>query len=85
MVGRLRSVRFFVAVGALLLGATAAEAQYRAAVQSTVTDSSGAAVPGASVVVTSLETGVARDTVSNETGFYRLSGLLRASIGSWCR
>src|SRR5438045_6874168 len=68
MVWGVRYFRLLVTAGALLLAATAAEAQYRAAVQGTVLDASGAAIPGASVVLTSLETGLARDTVSSETG-----------------
>lgn len=52
-----------------------AHAQFRAAIQGTVTDSTGAAIPGVSVVVTSNETGAVSETVTNETGFYRVSGL----------
>ena len=38
-------------------------------------DQSGGAIPGATVVVLNQETGVSNDTVTNETGFYRVSGL----------
>src|SRR5262249_2267425 len=39
----------------------------------TVTDASGAAVPGAKVTVTQLETNESRETVTNEGGGYTLS------------
>lgn len=52
-----------------------AAAQFRAAIQGTVADTSGAAIPGVSVVVTNQETGVQSETVTNETGLYRVSGL----------
>ena len=52
-----------------------AEAQFRAAIQGTVTDSTGAAVPGATVVVTNQETGLSAETITSDAGFYRVSGL----------
>jgi hypothetical protein len=61
-----------MAVGA---GAAEAEAQFRAAIQGTVADASGAAVPGVSVVAVNTATGVPTETVSGDAGFYRLSGL----------
>lgn len=54
---------------------TIARAQFRAGIQGTVTDPSGATVPGASIVVVNQETGVSTETVSGENGFYRVSGL----------
>jgi hypothetical protein len=50
-------------------------AQHGATVQGTVTDSTGAVVPGASVTVTSLETGQVSNTTDSDTGYYRVSGL----------
>src|SRR5690554_1325912 len=41
-----------------------------------VRDTSGAAVPGSTVTVTSAETGLERTTVSNETGAYTFNNLL---------
>jgi hypothetical protein len=41
-----------------------------------VSDSSGARIPGASVVVTNTATGVARDTLSNELGLYVFEALV---------
>src|SRR5262245_13829950 len=49
-----------------------------------VTDSSGARVPGASIVVTNIATGVARDTVSNELGLYVFEALAPGSYEVRC-
>ncbi len=43
--------------------------------QGTVTDSTGAVVPGATVHVQAVQTGVARDTTTNSDGFYSASNL----------
>ena len=40
-----------------------------------VTDSSGAAVPGATVTATEMQTNISRSTVSNEAGYYIFSSL----------
>jgi len=45
--------------------------QTSAGVKGVVTDSSGAVVPGAEVIVTNLDTGTRRETVSSETGEYQ--------------
>src|SRR5256886_1855864 len=50
-------------------------AQVTATVSGRVEDSSGAAVPGASVTVTSVETGAGRTATTNETGTYRVLSL----------
>jgi Carboxypeptidase regulatory-like domain/TonB dependent receptor len=55
---------------------TAAWAQYGASIQGTVTDRSGAVVPGAAVTVTNQETGVVFHTVASDSGFYRVSALV---------
>lgn len=52
-----------------------ASAQFKAGVQGTVTDSSGAVIPGASVTLISRETGQSRQVVTSDDGFYRISGL----------
>ncbi|HEX5706291.1 MAG TPA: TonB-dependent receptor [Pyrinomonadaceae bacterium] len=52
-----------------------ASAQFKAAVQGTVTDPAGAVVPGASVTLTSTETGKTQQVTASEEGFYRFSGL----------
>ena len=53
----------------------AALAQYGASLQGTVTDNTGAVVPGATVTVTNQATGVARTAVTGDSGFYRIPGL----------
>ena len=45
------------------------------AIQGTVTDSSGAVIPGASIHVVNQANGVAADTKSNDVGFYQVPGL----------
>ena len=59
----------------LLLLTVSAAAQFRAGIQGTITDAAGAVVPGATITVTSIETGKASRTVSSADGFYRFSGL----------
>jgi len=49
-----------------------------------VADSSGARVPGASVVATNTATGVARETVSNELGLYVFEALVPGSYEVRC-
>jgi Carboxypeptidase regulatory-like domain/TonB dependent receptor len=50
-------------------------AQYGASIQGTVLDKSGATVAGAKVTATNEATGVGRDTVTADSGFYRIPGL----------
>ena len=59
----------------LLAAASPAHAQFGAGLQGTVLDSSGASVPGATIVITNEETGVPRETVASDAGFYRIAGL----------
>src|SRR5260370_34399653 len=56
------------AVAVAMLCGWQALAQTSAGVKGVVTDSSGALVPGAEVVVTNLGTGARRQTLTNETG-----------------
>jgi hypothetical protein len=51
------------------------QAQYGASIEGTVTDKSGAVVSGATVTVTNQATGVTRNTVTGDSGFYRITGL----------
>jgi len=61
---------------AVLVLATFAPAQTsRGTVQGIVTDATGAVVPNAKVTLTQVETKVVRETVSNETGFYRFDAV----------
>src|SRR5437763_2134355 len=50
-------------------------AQATAQISGTVKDQSGAVLPGVEITATQTETGVARSTVSNETGSYVLPSL----------
>ena len=62
--------------GLILLAATAtAQAQFKAGIQGTVTDSTGALVPDAKLTLTDTETGKAQSVNSSGEGFYRISGL----------
>ena len=63
-----------------LLSAFAASAfSQTAQITGTVSDTSGSIVPAAKVVATNLETGVARDSVSNDAGNYLITALLPGS------
>src|ERR1051326_1967496 len=59
-----------------LIASVAATAQtFRGSIEGTVTDNSGAAIPGADVKVTSTDTGLTRSTVSNDLGAYSVTEL----------
>ena len=59
----------------LAASATSASAQFRAGVQGTVTDASGAVVPNAAVTLTNNENSQDQTTVASDDGFYRFAGL----------
>jgi len=63
--------KLMIAVTALTLGSMAAIGQHTTAtVNGTVTDSSGSVVPGASVVLTNVDTRVAARAASNGSGYF---------------
>jgi len=66
--------RISMALAALLFAACAWGQE--GSITGTVKDSSGAAVPGATVSITSIEQGFVRTTTTNTTGDYLVSGLL---------
>ena len=66
--------------GFVLCLSTALFAQDTASITGSVTDPSGAAIPGAQVTVTSLEQGINRAATSNSTGDYLFAAL---PIGSY--
>ena len=59
----------------LLLASTHAWAQSTAQINGTVADSSGAVLPGATVVAIQTDTGFRRETVTDDKGSYTLSNL----------
>lgn len=59
----------------LVFTASVLSAQFRGAIQGTVIDITGAAVPRAKVTITNNETQRAQNTVSSGEGFYHLAGL----------
>lgn len=50
-------------------------AQFRAGVQGTVSDTAGGVIPGATVTLTNTETGQTQQIVTSDSGFYRFSAL----------
>ena len=54
---------------------TAGLAQFKAGIEGTVTDMTGAVIPGAKVTLTNLETTRKSETTSSAAGFYRISGM----------
>src|SRR5215470_13757564 len=65
----------FLVVLSLLLPATIAAQTHRASVRGTIFDPRQAAIPGASVSITRLETGEVRTTTANGEGEYAISSL----------
>src|ERR1700731_3610867 len=65
----------FLLISTILLVSSAALGQYGASLEGTVTDNSGAVIAGATVTATNQATGVSRNAVTGESGFYRITGL----------
>src|SRR5215467_8563929 len=68
-------LRAFVFAGCALFLVTSAHAQFRAGVEGTVMDATGAIIKGAKITVTSQETGISQEAVSNDEGFYSVTHL----------
>ncbi|HET9530585.1 MAG TPA: TonB-dependent receptor [Blastocatellia bacterium] len=64
----------FCAITLMWLAATG-HAQFKASIQGTVKDTSGAVISGATVTVTNQETNRSQQVTSSDEGFYRVSGL----------
>jgi len=58
-------------------------AQATASLSGRVTDSSGAAIPGAKITVISTETGATRSAVTEESGFYRVLPFILPPAGTF--
>jgi hypothetical protein len=65
----------FIVLITLLASGVAGAQTFRGAIEGTVTDSTGAAVPGAKITVTSSETGLTREAQTDNFGSYRLAEL----------
>ena len=68
-------VRVVLLIGSIVSLNALVQAQYGASLEGTVTDKSGAVVAGATVTITNQATGVSRNTVTGDAGFYRITGL----------
>src|SRR2546425_8364847 len=68
-------ISFLSALLILVLGAGAAWGQATAQISGSVKDPSGAVLPGVEITATQIDTGIARTTVTNETGSYVLPNL----------
>jgi hypothetical protein len=67
--------RFIVVLVLLLFAGVALKAQQNSQIAGTITDQTGAAVPGANLTLTQKETGFVYNTTSNGTGGYVFAGL----------
>ena len=54
---------------------TAASAQFASSIEGTITDSTGALVPGASVTIANEETGATQTVTTTAAGYYRFPAL----------
>ena len=70
-----RFFRHFCLTSIILSLAAVANAQYKAGIEGTVTDTSGAVLPGAAITVTNQETGVSHHAAASPAGFYRVPAL----------
>src|SRR5215470_2538660 len=68
-------LRTGICILSILIVTIVGRAQFRASVQGTVKDTSGAVVSGATVSVTNQETARTEKTTAGENGFYRVAGL----------
>src|ERR1043165_239199 len=74
---RNRAGRFLILLAALLFSSSSALAQNTTGnLQGIVFDQNKAVVAGAAVTVTNTDTGVAKDTTTNNEGFYRVTNLI---------
>jgi Carboxypeptidase regulatory-like domain/TonB dependent receptor len=69
------SLRVIIAGAFLLFLATGVNAQFKAGIQGTVTDTAGALVPAAKITLTNTETGKTQEVTASDEGFYKIAGL----------
>lgn len=70
-----RLIRAISCLCLIVLFSAVTHAQFRAAIQGTVTDNSGGVVPGATVTLTNTETNQTLTVTTSDEGFYRFSAL----------
>src|SRR5262245_20168231 len=68
-------VRIVLSLLFLLTIVGVANAQFKAGIQGTVSDSAGGLMPGAKLTLTNTETGKSQETTASDQGFFRLSSL----------
>jgi len=71
--------RGWIAVFAIVLSGAIVEAQTGGTIAGVVQDESAAAIPGATVTITNVNTGIIRTTVSDAGGRYRVAALIPGS------
>src|SRR5262245_28684360 len=73
----MKRILFTLFGGMLVFALTCSDiwAQATAQISGTARDQSGAVLPGVEIKVTQTETGISRDTITNETGAYVLPNL----------
>ena len=72
------AVRVVLLIVTILASTVMVEAQFRASLRGTVTDSSGAVVPGATVTLTNRDTNQTLTSVSDDSGIYIFNALAPA-------
>ena len=72
------AVRVVLLIVTLLASTVMVEAQFRASLRGTVTDSSGAVVPGATVTLMNKDTNQTLTSVSDDSGIYVFNALAPA-------
>jgi hypothetical protein len=70
-----RSFRLSLLIALIAVSSILVHGQFRAGIQGTVADSSGALIPGATLILTNQETKQTQTTQSSDDGFYRFSSL----------
>ena len=78
----MKSLARFVATG--LCGVVMAFAQTSGTIQGTVTDDTGAVIPGALIAVRNTDTGIENAVSTNEVGFYTVPGLNQGVYSVTC-